>query len=173
VTDREKDVIDLANESPYRDTVYGSQKQMAEALGVSRWTVSRRMGGKTLSDTNTEKIVQRAESQFARITEKWAEIDADKTMSGAEKHMAWARWMRLEMDLLGTAAPSRSIQAHVSSGETSPLFLKFKKATAGLSDSQLEEVFKQLASIPREVVVTVKDASWFPEPMTKQLESGE
>jgi hypothetical protein len=78
-----------------------------------------------------------------------------------------------EMKLLGTAAPTKSIQAHVSSSESSPLFLKFKKATAGLSEAQLEAAFAQLASIPREAVVTVRDASWFPAPEPKQLESGE
>jgi hypothetical protein len=61
----------------------------------------------------------------------------------------------------------------VVDAQSSPLFLKFKKASAGLSDSQLETVFCEMAKIPREAVVTVRDASWFPTPEPKQLESGE
>jgi hypothetical protein len=122
---------------------------------------------------NASAFEQYRENQFSRITAKWAEIENDASMSGAEKHAAWARWMRLEMDLLGTAAPSKSIQAHVSSGESSPEYLEYKKAFAGLSKAQHAQELARVASVPREAVVTVKDASWFPAPQPKQLESGE
>lgn len=70
--------------------------------------------------------------------------------------------------LLGLNAPTKSIIGHVDA-ETSPMFLKFKKATAGLSDGQLEEAFKHLTSLPRVQVVTLKDDSWFPAKEVKEL----
>lgn len=66
-------------------------------------------------------------NQFTRITAKWAEIENDASMSGAEKHAAWARWMKLEMDLLGTAAPTRShsTSLNVNADVTTPLAFDF------------------------------------------------
>jgi hypothetical protein len=147
----------------------------AEGYPASHDTVERDVDAlaPTWRAENATAFEQYRKNQFTRISAKWVEIENDASMSGAEKHAAWARWMKLEMDLLGTAAPTKSIQAHVSSSESSPLFLKFKKATAGMSEAQLEQAFAELASIPREAIATVRDASWFPVPEPKQLESGE
>jgi|HubBroStandDraft_1064217.scaffolds.fasta_scaffold00047_14 hypothetical protein len=174
-----EEILDLAESLPggyvpgsYRKR--GNRKKIAAELGVHPITVWRHLRPfvEEKREMNSEAFNEYRNNQFSRITEKWEEIENDASMSGAEKHAAWARWMKLEMDLLGTAAPSKSITAHVGS-ESSPLFLKFKKATAGLSEEQLEETFAQLASVPREAVATVRDASWFPAPEPKQLESGE
>lgn len=147
----------------------------AEGYPASHDTVERDVDAlaPTWRAENATAFEQYRKNQFTRITAKWAEIENDASMSDAEKHAAWARWMKLEMALLGTAAPTKSIQAHVSSGESSPEYLKYKKAFAGLSEAQRDQELARVASIPREVVVTVKDASWFPSPEPKQLESGE
>ena len=98
---------------------------------------------------NASAFEQYRQNQFSRITAKWAEIETDASMSGAEKHAAWARWMKLEMDLLGTAAPSKSITAHVKTDGTGR-FHKFVQAAAGLSEAQMEQVFHFAASLKRE-----------------------
>jgi hypothetical protein len=98
---------------------------------------------------NASAYEQYRKNQFTRITAKWAEIENDASMSGAEKHAAWARWMKLEMDLLGTAAPSKSITAHVKTDGTGR-FHKFVQSAAGLTEAQLEQVFKFAASLERE-----------------------
>lgn len=97
---------------------------------------------------NASAFEQYRENQFSRITAKWAEIENDASMSGAEKHAAWARWMKLEMDLLGTAAPSKSITAHVKN-DGNGRFHKFVQTAAGLSEVQLEQVFQFAASLGR------------------------
>jgi hypothetical protein len=74
--------------------------------------------------------------------------------------------------LLGLNAPTKSVSMNVSA-EHSPLFLKFKSATAGLTEDQLETVFAYAAGLPREARVTVKDESWFPAPQTPLLTEGE
>ena len=108
----------------------------AEGYPASHDTVERDVDAWFLMRAeNATAFEQYRKNQFTRITAKWAEIENDASMSDAEKHAAWARWMKLEMALLGTAAPTESIQAHVSSGESSPEYLKYKKAFAGLSEA--------------------------------------
>lgn len=84
------------------------------------------------------------DDQLARITAKWDEIENDQSMSGAEKHLAWSRWMKLEMDLRGTAAPTKSISANVSMDQqviTIEQQLEYLNAFAGLyEDERLEEL---------------------------------
>lgn len=77
--------------------------------------------------------------------------------------------LQTEIKLQGTAAPSRSITASIEV-EHSPLFLKFKKHTAGLSEPQIDQVLGFASSLPREADSEVVDASWFP---AKELPSGE
>jgi len=84
------------------------------------------------------------QDQLTRIQEKWDEIESDDTMTGAEKHLAWSRWMKLEMDLRGTAAPSKSISANVNvEQQVIPIEqqLEYLNAFAGLyEDERLEEL---------------------------------
>jgi hypothetical protein len=123
----------------------------AEGYPASHDTVERDVDAlaPTWRAENASAFEQYRENQFARITAKWAEIENDASMSGAEKHAAWARWMKLEMDLLGTAAPSKSITAHVRTDGTGR-FHKFVQSAAGLSDAQMERVFQFAASLERE-----------------------
>jgi hypothetical protein len=78
--------------------------------------------------------------------------------------------IREDSRIKGTAAPTKSITANVEV-EHSPVFLHFKKAVSGLSEDQLEEVFRFAAKMPRTAKAEVRDASWFPAPEPKQLES--
>jgi hypothetical protein len=95
------------------------------------------------SETQTEMQLYR-QDQLTRIQEKWDEIENDESMSGAEKHLAWSRWMKLEMDLRGTAAPTKSISANVNvEQQVIPMEqqLEYLNAFAGLyEDERLEEL---------------------------------
>ena len=44
---------------------------------------------------NMSQFEQYRDNQLTRIAEKWDEIENDESMSGAEKHLAWSRWMKL------------------------------------------------------------------------------
>jgi hypothetical protein len=100
------------------------------------------------SETQTEMQLYR-QDQLTRIQEKWDEIENDESMSGAEKHLAWSRWMKLEMDLRGTAAPSKSITAHVDATENIGPYRKFVLACSGLEESQIEQLFVVARDMPR------------------------
>lgn len=94
-------------------------------------------------ETRSEMQIYR-EDQLARIADKWSEIDSDESMTGAEKHLAWSRWMKLEVDLRGTAAPTKSISASVNvEQQVIPIEqqLEYLNAFAGLyEDERLEEL---------------------------------
>jgi hypothetical protein len=105
--------------------------------------IKREVMEQARSETKSEMQLYR-ENQLARITEKWDEIENDQGMSGAEKHLAWSRWMKLEMDLRGTAAPTKSISANVNvDQQVIPIEqqLEYLNAFAGLyEDERLEEL---------------------------------
>ncbi len=102
------------------------------------------------------------ENQLTRIQQKWEEIERDKTMSGAEKHLAWSRWMKLEMDLRGTAAPTKSISANVNvEQQVIPIEqqLEYLNAFAGLyEDERLQELDRVKAR--KRTCRVVMDATW-------------
>ena len=139
-------------------------KQVAEEKKVTIRTINRdlaryRERGKNAIEGEV------AQEQLGQILEKWDEIENDRSMTGAEKHLAWARWMKLQIMLTGTAAPTRAIVGHISANHDRA-YLEFKKATAGLSDEQREQVLSLARSLTRPA--SVIDSSWFPP----ELESG-
>jgi hypothetical protein len=112
------------------------------------------------TETKTEMQLYR-EDQLTRIQEKWNEIESDDTMTGAEKHLAWSRWMKLEMDLRGTAAPTKSIHASISANpEHSTEYLLFREACAGLNNDQLHEVYAMAKALPRSWVAPPIEADF-------------
>jgi hypothetical protein len=115
--------------------------EQAKELGVSYITVRRdrkTLMDQTRNETLTEMQLYR-ENQLARIADKWDEIENDQSMSGAEKHLAWSRWMKLEMDLRGTAAPSKSIVGHVNGPQLDALYLDIRQELLDLSDGDRQE----------------------------------
>ena len=83
----------------------------AEEVGISYKTAKRdyQIMKNKLQTEAGEAITDYKADQLSRITAKWNEIESSKTMTDAEKHQAWARWMKLEMDLRGTAAPQKHL----------------------------------------------------------------
>jgi len=145
--------------------------EIARRLGVSYITVRR--DKEILMDLskkeNKSEMQLFRDDQLARITAKWNEIENDPGMTSAEKHLAWSRWMKLEIDLRGTAAPTKSIAGHVDlNPEHSDEYLLDREAMAGLSDEQRHEVRVFAKSLPRQ---------WEPTPIesffTKALPEGD
>jgi hypothetical protein len=147
-----------------RETPNATDIELAKIFDVSRNTVAQdRKYLMTLvkNEALTETQLYR-EDQLTRITAKWNEIELDPTMSGAEKHLAWSRWMKLEMDLRGTAAPGKSISAIVNvDQQVIPIEqqLEYLNAFAGLYDDERLEELDRVKARKRTCRV-VMDASW-------------
>jgi hypothetical protein len=124
-----------------RDDPSATNVELAKTLHVSRNTIMQdRLAIMEQARTETKSEMQLyRDDQLTRITAKWDEIETDDTMSGAEKHLAWARWMKLEMDLRGTAAPSKSIVGHVSGPQLDALYLEIRQELLDLSDGDKQD----------------------------------
>lgn len=124
-----------------RDNPTATNVELAKLLHVSRNTIAedrKHLMNLAQQDANNEMQLYR-EDQLTRIREKWDEIESDQTMTGAEKHLAWSRWMKLEMDLRGTAAPSKSIVGHVSGPQLDALYLGIRQELLDLDDEAKQE----------------------------------
>jgi hypothetical protein len=154
-----------------RETPNATNIELAKVFDVDRDTIAEDRKF-LMSQVNQEALTETQlyrNDQLTRLAKKWDEIESDQTMSGAEKHLAWSRWMKLEMDLRGTAAPSRSISAHVDiNPEHSTEYLLFKEACAGLTEDQLHEVYAVAKTLPRTWVAPPIEAN-FPPPMVREL----
>jgi hypothetical protein len=156
-----------------RETPNATNVELAKVFAVNRDTIQEdRQHLMTLAKTETLTETQLYRNdQLSRVAEKWGEIDGDQTMSGAEKHLAWSRWMKLEMDLRGTAAPSRSSSTNLNvniNPEHSTEYLLFREACAGLSEDQLHEVYTAAKTLPRSWVAPPIEAN-FPPLMVRAL----
>jgi DNA-binding CsgD family transcriptional regulator len=130
-THRRLDLARLLRDDPSVTNI-----ELAKILNVSRNTITvdrLAIMEQATSDTKLEMHLYR-QDQLARIQEKWDEIESDETMTGAEKHLAWSRWMKLEMDLRGTAAPSKSIVGHINGPQLDALYLNIRQELLDLDD---------------------------------------
>jgi hypothetical protein len=144
--------------------------QMAEELEVHRNTISRDLKDlrEQFSAGNSEAFAE-ARAKQVRVFELMEAALVEGKID-AQTATAW-KGIRSEISaLLGVNAPSKSITARIGA-DSSPVFLRFKSATAGLDDAQLEDAFAQLAKIPRTPKKPAMDASWFPAPEAKLLAS--
>jgi hypothetical protein len=154
------DIVDMMNKDV-------TKSQMAEELGISRTTIHRR-----LKELKVQYAANNTEG-FAALRDSHRQVlllIEEKLLEGLDTKVA-AEWRAIRKDLStfdGLDAPSKHITARVDA-ESSPLFLRLKKATSGLTDEQVEDACKYLAGIPREAKARVVDASWFPAPAKKEL----
>jgi hypothetical protein len=143
-----------------RETPDATNVELAKVFDVDRDTIAEdrkflmsQVNEGALSETQLYR-----ENQLTRVAEKWDEIENDDTMSGAEKHLAWSRWMKLEMDLRGTAAPTKSIVGHVSGPQLDALYLDIRQELIDLDDDAKHEALlmmrKFAKSRKKPVVVT-------------------
>jgi hypothetical protein len=139
-----------------RDTPDASNVELARMFDVDRDTIAEDRKF-LMSQMNQEAMTETQlyrEDQLARIADKWEEIESDESMSGAEKHLAWSRWMKLEMDLRGTAAPTRSESLNVNAdAENIGPYRKFVLAAQGLDESQIEQLLLTARELPRKPFV--------------------
>ena len=149
-----------------------TQAEIQEELQVSRATMWRTMTA--LAERFTQAV---SDDDLTAL--KRAQLDAlrcvgDAVLKGTvepEVSNAWARLNEQVSRLLGLDAPQKRVVAHLDA-ESSPLFLRFKKSIAGLSDDQVEEVLRAAAAMPRERREPAKDASWWPQPPRKEIPDG-
>lgn len=155
-----------------RETPNATNVGLGKIFGVNRDTIAedrKYLMSLTNNEALTETQMYRAD-QLSRIQEKWNSIETS-TMSDADKHLAWSRWMKLEVEIRGTAAPSKSISAHVDvNPEHSQDYLLFREACAGLTEDQLHQVYAVAKALPRTWVAPSIEAN-FPPPMVKALEA--
>lgn len=153
-----------------QETPDATNIELAKALHVDRDTIAedRKHLMSVVSNEAKDEMQIYREDQLTRIATKWDEIENDDTMTGAEKHLAWSRWMKLEMDLRGTAAPTKSISAHVDGNQqVLPIEqqLEYFEAFAGLYPDERLAILDEVRARKRTCRVTL-------EVPTLQLESG-
>lgn len=168
---RAKSAKQLARET---DVVEGLKdgktvRKMAAELQVHRNTIVRDL--KALRERfavgNTEAFEQYRDAQL-QVLER-IELSIIEGHIPVDVANAW-RAVRADISkLLGLDAPSKSVSVKVDA-ESSPLFLKFKKAVSGLAEAQLEEVLAIAAGLPRAAVKVERDESWFPKKAPKEIE---
>lgn len=137
-----------------RDDPRYTNVELARMLNVSRNTIAedrKHLMSVVSNEAKNEMQIYR-EDQLTRIAAKWDEIENDQTMTGAEKHLAWSRWMKLEMDLRGTAAPTRSENLNINA-DVDPAKLvgyrKFLYHTRHLSEADVYRlVYPYCDSLP-------------------------
>jgi IS30 family transposase len=137
---------------------------LAKELGVSRMTLHRDIKALTVQfqASNREAFTEYRQAHL-KVLQQMAQAVLEEKVS-TDVAAEFRRYQKDIADLLGLNAESRSVVAHVST-ESSPAFLRFKKATAGLTDEQFEAVLDFADVLPRERKTAAKDASWYPPPL--------
>jgi len=146
--------------------------QIAAEVGTNLAAVKRDLAALALQFQagNKEAFAEYRKTQLAVF-----ELMEESLVTGQADPELVREWRAVRSEiskLLGLNAENRSIVAHVTS-DSSPLVMRFRKATAGLTDYQMEEAFQYLSRIPREKVARVIDASMLPAPEPKLLEESD
>lgn len=134
-----------------RETPDATNVELARIFDVDRDTIAedRKFLMTQVTQTALTETQVYRENQLARIQEKWDSIE-ESNMSDADKHREWRGWMKLEVEIRGTAAPTKSITATVDlNPELSDEYLLDREAMAGLNDEQRHQVRMFAKSLPR------------------------
>jgi len=132
-------------------------KETAESLHIHRNSVS--FHKRNLGMVEPESVQQYRAAQIIELSELKAQLVSPAIPAVKKVELALAIIDR-EIDLLGTRSATKTISASFSAS-SDPLYLDFKKATAGLDEEQMGEVLNFAASLPREPEPI--DATWFPK----------
>lgn len=136
-----------------------NRAEVADALHVAPTAVSR-LKTRYLAERQTEML----EEDLDDLQGLWDEVQV-RRRSGKPLSLGCVdrlcKLLEIRIKLRGTAAPTKSVHAHVDA-PTDVRFLKFKKAVSDLTDLQLDTVYAFAQGLPREKVERVRDASWFP-----------
>lgn len=125
------------------------QGELAAALGISRQTFWRDLQSieARYVDGSTEDVRAFKEAQYKALLQIES-ATAEGTIP-PDVANALTRIRSEVAKLLGLNAPERSITAHIRT-DASGRFHKFVQSAAGLTDTQLEQVFQFAASLKRE-----------------------
>jgi len=143
-------------------------RQSAANQGVSKDTIvkdRKAIAGRFQTEANEAMQEYRAE-----VLLKLAEIEAlvsDPTVGRIDKAKVLLDVVKQLRAIYGTDAPTKSVSATFSAS-ADPLYLEFKKATAGLDSEQMAEVLRTASGMPR--MSEPIDATWFPQPDNKEGE---
>ena len=138
----------------------------AEGFPADRRTIWRDVRSFSLQDANASAFDRYRADQLLELAELKAQLMDNRIKPDRKVELALSIIDR-EIKLLGTAAPTKSIQAHISANDSQP-YMDFKRATAGLDDGQLEEVHAFARALPR--VEPEKNEAWFPPAERKAIE---
>jgi hypothetical protein len=158
-----------------RDAPQATNVDLAKAFNVDRHTItSDRLG--IMAEVNQNALTETQlyrEVQLSRIQEKWDSIEKGN-MSDSEKHREWRGWMKLEVALRGTAAPSRSENLTLNADvEAVGPFRKWVKATRGLNEQQVDQLLVAAEKTPRKAFAMVEPPKTSPLWNKKQLTEGD
>jgi hypothetical protein len=144
-----EEIIDLANTLPGGYYKRGNQKKIADEVGVNRTTIYRNLKPlvEKLRETNPEKFIEGRLEQ-KEIYELMERALVEGTIP-PDVARAWQSIRDSISRLMGYDAPSKSLHVNVVANQTGR-FHKFVQAAAGLTETQLEQVFKFAASLERE-----------------------
>ncbi|HEV2173032.1 MAG TPA: hypothetical protein VGR71_05670 [Nitrospira sp.] len=150
-----------------------TQADIAAELGISRQTFWRDMTALTTSYTegNQTAFGKLREMQVGALLDMAREVHEGKIEP--EVGNSIRSLLDSVSKLLGLNAPTKSLSVSATVDAHDIRYLKFKKAVSGLTETQLEDVLGYATKLPRVVVETVKDASWFPTPEPKKLGDGQ
>ena len=149
-----------------------SKAAIADAVGVSRMTLYRYMRDlkEKLSQLNTTDFEARVTAQEAVLELIEQSLLEDQIPPDVAN--SWRQIRKDIAELRGLNAPSKAVVAHTSQPHDL-LYMKFRKAIFDLTEAQVDDVLAYATKLPRQSVVTVRDASWFPQPEPKQLKGGD
>ncbi|HEY4052339.1 MAG TPA: HTH domain-containing protein [Terriglobales bacterium] len=169
---RRSKALEVLKENPN-----ASQQQVAEAVGVSRMTLYRDLKSLTLrlATANLAEHQQRVEIQEA-VLELMEQALLEEKIE-PEVANSW-RQIRADIaDLRGLNAPAKSLSVKVDASADPAQMGRWQRALHELRnvpDEKLDDFWTGSRGLIAELAVatvTVRDASWFPEPEPKLLEA--
>jgi hypothetical protein len=100
-------------------------------------------------EANLETYSAHAERQFNELVALKSAL-TDPAISKDRRIVLALQILDREMDLLGTKAPSKSVTAHITNNTA--VQYRFLEHAHGLSEGQVEEVFRFMDALPRRTV---------------------
>lgn len=158
----------------------GSQEGVAKAMGISRRT-ARGLLNRVLDNNNAVMVEQDLEDLQSLMGEVEAHRKSAKPLSLAAIDRL-ARLLEIRIRLRGTAAPTKSISAHISARQgglpdygpaAHPRLWSVHEACVDLTDQQVAEVVRFAKSLPRDLTVLREELPEWMQPKTLEGEINE
>lgn len=144
---RREAVVEALRESPTL-----TNKDLANHTGVSLATIERDLAAlREQFQSGTAKDYAALQEHYLATLDRIEAALLDGMPTAVHAQLLDIQKERAK--ILGLYAPQRHLTAHVdaSDPEERRLFLEWRKAKSGLSESQVEEVYRFAASLPRHI----------------------